>query len=142
MPILPNDFDAHPARDASLRSMEAVEAGDKSAWLALFSDDAVVEDPIGISPMDPIGDGHRGRAAIEAFYDSVVGPNESVRFSIERSHAAGNECANVGTISTTLPDGGGVVHTDLVITYRVNDNGLVTSLRAYWEMEKLRFESV
>ena len=37
----------HPARLASQRSMAAVEAGDREAWLALFTDDAVVEDPIG-----------------------------------------------------------------------------------------------
>ena len=33
MPTLPDDFEPHPARDASLASMRAVEAGDKVAWL-------------------------------------------------------------------------------------------------------------
>lgn len=139
MPTLPDDFAPHPARDASLRSMEAVEAGDRAAWLDLFADDATVEDPIGPSPFDPEGKGHRGKDAIAAFYDSVVGPNESVTFTIEKSYVGGNEVANVGTISTTLPGGGGVVHTDLVITYRVNDDGSVAALRAFWEMDKLRF---
>ena len=138
MPTLPTSFEPHPARDASLASMNAVESGDKEAWLALFADDAVIEDPIGISPMDPTGEGHRGRAAIEAFYDSVIGSNH-VSFRIDTSHAAGNEVANVGTITTTLGDGT-IVHTDLVITYRVDDTGLVTALRAYWEMDKLRVE--
>ena len=137
MPELPEDFDPHPARDASLASMEAVEAGDRTAWLALFAPDAVVEDPIGASPMDPEGKGHHGPEAIAAFYDSVIGPNE-VRFRIERSHAAGNEVANVGTITSTMGDGT-VVHTDLVITYRVGEDGKVLALRAYWELDKLRF---
>lgn len=136
MPTLPDDFDPHPARDASLASMRAVEAGDKAAWLALFRDDAVVEDPIGVSPMDPTGEGHRGKAAIEAFYDSVIGPNE-VSFVIERSHAAGNEVANVGTITTLMGDS--TVHTDLVATYRVDDDGRLVALRAYWSVDKLRF---
>ena len=117
--------------------MKAVEAGDREAWLGLFSPDAVVEDPIGPSPMDPAGRGHRGPEAIAAFYDSVIGPNE-VRFRIERSHAAGNEVANVGTITTTMGDGT-VVHTDLVATYRVDDEGKVLALRAFWELDKLRF---
>ncbi len=137
MPSLPDDFPAHPARDASLASMRAVEAGDKAAWLSLFADDAVVEDPIGESPMDPEGLGHHGKEAIEAFYDSVIAPNQ-VRFVIERSHAAGHEVANVGTITTRMPDGS-VVHTDLVATYRVDDDGHVTALRAYWSIDELRF---
>ena len=137
MPTLPDDFAAHPARDASLASMRAVEAGDKAKWLSLFAADAVVEDPIGVSPMDPTGEGHRGPAAIEAFYDAVIGPNE-VSFVIDRSHAGGNEVANIGTISTVMPDGT-TVHTDLVATYRVDDEGKVLALRAYWQMDQLRF---
>ncbi len=137
MPQLPDDFAPHPARDASLASMRAVEAGDREAWLALFAPDAVVEDPIGPSAMDPDGNGHRGIEAIAAFHDAVIAPNR-VRFTIERSHAAGDEVANVGTITTELPDGS-VVHTDLVITYRVDGDGLVAALRAYWSVDELRF---
>jgi ketosteroid isomerase-like protein len=137
MPQLPDEFAPHPARDASLASMTAVEAGDKAAWLALFADDAVVEDPIGPSPFSPDGSGQRGRAAIEAFYDSVIGPNE-VTFRIDSSWAAGDEVANVGTISTRMPDGT-VVHTDGVFTYRVDAAGKVVALRAFWEMDRLRF---
>ena len=136
MPQLCDPFDPHPARDASLRSMEAVEAGDRNGWLALFAPDALVEDPIGESPLDPSGEGHRGPEAIAAFYDMVIGPNE-VRFRIDQSWAAGNEVANVGTITTTMGDGT-VVHTDGVFTYRVNSGGKVTALRAYWEMSRLR----
>jgi ketosteroid isomerase-like protein len=117
--------------------MEAVEAGDKEAWLALFSPDALVEDPIGPSPLDPSGRGHRGPEEIGAFYDNVIGPNQ-VRFRIEQSWAGGSEVANVGTITTTMADGT-VVHTDGVFTYRVDDRGLVSGLRAYWEMDRLRF---
>ena len=51
MPQLCEPFDPHPARDASLRSMEAVEAADREGWLGLFAADAVVEDPIGESPL-------------------------------------------------------------------------------------------
>lgn len=117
--------------------MRAVEAGDREAWLALFAPDAIVEDPIGESPLDPEGNGHRGADAIAAFHDMVIGPND-VRFTIEQSWAAGNEVANVGTISTTMPDGT-VVHTDGVFTYRVDDDGRLTALRAFWEMDRLRF---
>jgi len=117
--------------------MRAVEAGDKAGWLALFADDAVIEDPIGPSALDPDGRGHRGTPAIEAFYDNVIGPN-SVHFTVESSFAGGSEVANVGTITTTMADGS-VVHTDGVFTYRIGDDGRVVALRAYWEMDRLRF---
>ena len=43
------------ARDLGQASMAAVEAGDRQAWLGLFAEDAVVEDPIGPSAFDPEG---------------------------------------------------------------------------------------
>ncbi len=138
MPQLPEDFAAHPARDASLASMTAVEAGDKEAWIALFAHDAVVEDPIGPSPFSPDGTGQRGKDAIAAFFDSAIGPNQ-VSFRIDQSWAGGPaEVANVGTITTRMPDGT-VVHTDGVFTYRIDEAGKVTALRAYWELARLRF---
>ena len=137
MPSLPDEFPPHPARDASLRSMKAVEAGDRAAWLAIFAPDAVVQDPIGVSALDPSGLGHHGPDAIAAFYDTVIGPNQ-VRFTIRQSWEAGNEVANVGRISTTMADGL-VVHTDGVFTYRVDEAGAVTALRAYWSVDRLTF---
>lgn len=129
----------HPARSASQRSMAAVQAGDREAWLALFADDAVVEDPIGPSPFDPEGLGHRGRDAIAAFYDNVIASGR-VSFEIRSSYAAGDEVANVGTITTTLPDGTRVL-VDGVFTYRVGDDGLIRAIRAYWELDQARIET-
>ena len=47
----------HPAHLAGKRSREAVMARDKEAWLAVFAEDAIVEDPIGPSAFDPGGQG-------------------------------------------------------------------------------------
>lgn len=117
--------------------MQAVESGDRAAWLALFATDATVEDPIGVSSLDPTGLGHRGVDAIAAFYDAVIAPNQ-VRFSITSSFACGDDVANVGTITTTMADGM-IVHTDGVFTYRTNAEGKLVALRAYWQVEQLRF---
>ena len=65
----------HPARLASQRSMDAVHRKDKQAWVDNFADDAIVEDPIGPSILDPSGAGQRGKAAIAAFWDKLIGPN-------------------------------------------------------------------
>ena len=51
---------AHPAQSASIQSMRNVRAKKRDAWLALFAADAVVQDPVGQSPLDPVGEGHRG----------------------------------------------------------------------------------
>src|SRR5689334_2354981 len=93
-------YASHPARDTAIRSMTAVESADRSTWISLFAPDGIVEDPIGVSMFDPEGKGHRGEAAIGAFYDNVISIGE-VHFVIRESYAAGLECANVGTVTTT-----------------------------------------
>jgi len=118
--------------------MELVQtkgAGAKEAWVALFAEDGVIEDPIGPSPLDPAGKGHRGRKAIAAFWDLAIAP-VALRFDIERSYACGDEVANVGTITATAPDGTRTV-TEGVFTYRVNAAGEIAALRAYWEFDKM-----
>ena len=128
--------DEHPARAAAQRSMDCVHAKKREDWLANFAEDACIEDPIGQSPLDPSGQGHRGSQAIAAFWDRVIAPNR-VMFNVARSYACGNECANVGTITTLLPNGAtGIV--DGVFTYRVNDAGKLVSLRAHWELGNMK----
>ena len=133
----PPDAQDRSARAASLRSRTAVQAGDRAAWLALFADDAVVADPVGPSALDPVGDGHRGPAAIAAFWDNVIGPNQ-VRMDIHSSHAGGNEVANVVTITNTFDDGSSA-SVEIVAIYAVDDAGMITALRAFWEFDDLQF---
>ena len=129
--------DRPTARDLGQRSMAAVEAGDRDAWLGLFSDDAVVEDPVGPSMFDPEGVGHRGPEAIAAFYDNVIGVNESIRFTIRQSLLCGDEVANVGTIRINFV-GGGAVEVDGVYCYRVAADGRLGGIRAFWEADNIR----
>lgn len=125
----------HPARRASQRSYSAVAKGDLEEWLGVYAEDAVIEDPVGPSMFDPEGRGHHGHDGIRAFWESAIAPVSAFRFTIDDSHANGATCANVGTITTTFPDGG-TVDTDLVMVYTVGDDGLVTSMRAFWEPER------
>lgn len=131
--------DDRSARAASLRSRDAVQSGDKERWLALFAPDALVADPVGPSPFDEAGDGHRGRDAIGAFWDMAIGPN-SIRMDIYRSHAGANRVANVATVTTTLGDGSKAM-IDIVAVYTVEGSGLISSMEVYWEMEAMRFEA-
>lgn len=126
----------HPARAASQRSMAAVMAKDKDGWLDLWAEDGCVEDPVGPSWLDPTGQGHRGKAAIAAFFDTTIATVESVRFDIVDSFAAGSEVANVGTIHLSLP-GGTTARCEGVFVYRVADDGRLVSLRAFWEVDRM-----
>ena len=67
----------------------------------------------------------------------MIGPNQ-VRFAIRESYACGSEVANVGTITTTLGDGSQAV-VEGVYTYRVDDEGRIVALRAYWEADAIIF---
>ncbi|MFA1548514.1 nuclear transport factor 2 family protein [Actinomadura chokoriensis] len=125
----------HPARRAALASMAAVIGGRKDAWLALFAPDALVEDPVGPSFLDPSGDGHRGTDAISAFWDNFISTIAGFRFTIADSFANGPCCANVATITTTMPDGS-TMTIDCVLIYTVNEEGLIRSLRAHWEPDR------
>lgn len=124
----------HPAHLAGQRSRDAVTARDKEAWLSVFADDAIVEDPIGPSPFDPEGKGHRGRDAISAFWDKAIAATDKIEFNVVDSFACGNEEANVGSIVTTMA--GHQITTDGVFTYRVNEEGKLVALRAFWEVER------
>jgi ketosteroid isomerase-like protein len=125
------------ARELGLASMAAVEAGDRQAWLALFADDGVVEDPIGPSAFDPEGRGHRGIEAIAAFYDTVIAANESITFDIHQSFLCGEEAANVGVIRITFA-GGSAVEVEGIYMYRRSPDDKIASLRAFWEPEAVR----
>ena len=71
-------------------------ARDKEACLAVFADDAIVEDPIGPSAFDPEGKGHRGRDAISAFWDLAIANTTKIEFFFRDTYQCGNEEANVG----------------------------------------------
>ncbi len=126
------------ARELARRSQAAVKVKDRAEWLSLWAADAVIQDPVGPSPFDPAGHGHRGPDAIATFYDSVIAPNEQITFEIEHSYLCGNEVADVGLIRTVLPGGRHVAVVNGVYTYRCNDEGKLTALRAFWELDSVR----
>lgn len=124
------------AQQLAQQSLQRVAAGDKQGWLDLFADDALVQDPVGISFLDPTGEGHHGKAAIEKFWDTIraVGTTEG---TIHESFAAGDSCANVLTLVTTMPDGSQSSVRNVTV-YNANSQGKLASLQAYWNMDQLK----
>ena len=126
--------DNTPAHLAGKRSRDAVAARDKEAWLANFADDGIVEDPVGPSHFDPEGKGHRGRDAISAFWDMAIASTDNIEFVFDKTYQCGNEEANVGHILITAA--GHQVTAEGVFTYKVDSDGKMLALRAFWEVDQ------
>lgn len=124
----------HPARIAARASQTAASSRRKDEWLALFAADARVEDPVGPSGFDPEGNGHNGRDAIARFYDMTIANTDKLEFLVDDVLVCGDECVNIGTIRTTMA--GNLIDAEGVFVYRVNSDGKIVSLRAFWEMDR------
>ena len=122
------------AQELSFLSRDYAVAKDKENWLALFAKDALVQDPIGKSPLDPEGNGHRGIAAIEKFYDTVIA-NGDIEFTIIESIPCADECANYAQIVNLVGDI--KIETKMIVIYRINSNNKIESLRAFWDYQKM-----
>ncbi|MDB9769602.1 hypothetical protein OAB98_01470 [Gammaproteobacteria bacterium] len=122
------------AQELSFLSRDFAVAKDKGSWLALFAKDALVQDPIGKSPLDPEGNGHRGIAAIEKFYDTVIA-NGDIEFTIIESIPCAEECANYAQIVNLVGDI--KIETKMIVIYRINSNNKIESLRAFWDYQKM-----
>ncbi len=127
---------AQAALAASRLSGQYVEEGNKAAWLALFSDTALVQDPVGKSPLDPSGEGHRGRAAIGDFWDLIIAPGK-IEFTILASFPAGDECANLVHLVNNL-SGDLKMEMDMIVVYQADDAGKISSLKAYWDFDAVQ----
>jgi steroid Delta-isomerase len=123
-----------PAHLAGKRSRDAVAARDKEAWVANFADDGIVEDPVGPSHFDPEGKGHRGRDAISRFWDMAIAPTDKIEFVFDKTYQCGNEEANIGHILITAA--GHQVTAEGVFTYKVDSDGKMLALRAFWEVDQ------
>lgn len=91
---------------------------------------------MGPSDADPEGAGHRGHAALSDLWDKMVMPIEKFRFAFNSSYAAGDEVANIGWVTAFLPDDL-VMDIDCVFVYQVNEDGLLVSVRGYYEPEQV-----
>ena len=128
-----------PVIAASRESWRCVQTGDREGWLSLMADDIVIEDPIGEAVTNPDGAGVRGKEAVAAFYDTNIGPNQ-LRVTCHETFPSSSptEIAYILELETTFPNGF-VATVRGAFTYRVNDTGLITNLRGYWNMDAMTF---
>ena len=110
--------------------VERFSAGDAAGWAALFAPDATHEDPVGSEP-------NRGRDAIRAFYEQSIGMFGSLQLvRTGEVVVAGNEAA--ATFQAHAGTGAGrVLMPHIIDVLRVDDDGLITQLRAYWQFDSV-----
>ena len=109
-------------------SPRAVAAHDRAAWVGLFAPGATVEDPVGSSP-------HTGRAAIERFYDTFIGPN-GIAFRVEHDVVCGMTVYRDLVIETTMSTGV-TLRVPMHLRYdleRVDGELKILTLHAHWEL--------
>ena len=126
----------HLAVKANMNSIKYAMAGDKDAWLALYADDAVVQDPVGVSPMDPTGKGHHGKAAIEQFWDTVIGPS-NLEIRVDKRWTSGDHCCCVAQVARNSISDDKYSECDMLAVYEVNEEGLITRMAAHWDFDSV-----
>lgn len=108
---------------AVCKSPEAVAIHDRQAWLDIFTDTGVVQDPIGTAPARRgiRAGGWTGAEELGAFYDTFIGPNK-VSFAVHQDIVVGMEVIRDVTIHTRLATGL-QVDVPAYLRYRVASEG-------------------
>jgi steroid delta-isomerase len=115
--------------EATVRQYLALVAdGTAEQIAALYAEDAVLEDPVGSEPL-------RGRAAIQAFY-AAIEPLQ-VTTSLTTIRTCGGEAAFAFHIETDT--GAGVAILDPLEAMVFGEDGLITSMRAWWGAQDMTF---
>lgn len=108
--------------------VDAITEGDLEAILALFADDAVVEDPVGSEPK-------KGREALREFYQMTVDTVETMILEGNvRAREKWGACAMLAYPAGT--DGKMEIETLDVMLF--DDEGKVSHMTAYWGDSNLR----
>lgn len=110
-------------REAMQAYIDRFNAQDLAGIVALYSDEATLEDPVGSPPKS-------GRAQIQTFYKAALetGAKLTLATPIRASH--GNAAAMAFDVRLSMAHGPSMIRVIDVMTF--NAAGQFTSMRAYW----------
>ncbi len=128
-------MDTNLALEAHKQSIALAMAGEKEKWLDLFTDDAVVHDPVGVSPHDPEGQGFRGKARLAEFWDAMIGPADLILIPHKRI-CCGDSIAAV--FMTAANSAGVKTYIEMMAIYEADRSGKLVSLKVYWDIGALQ----
>lgn len=107
------------------------QAHDRAGWVGLFARDGEVNDPVGSRP-------HRGREAIERFYDTFIAPNH-IAFAVEHDIVRGMSVMRDLVLTSTMSTGL-AIPVPMHLRYDLVEEGGVLKIRrlfAHWELPVL-----
>jgi steroid delta-isomerase len=118
---------AEQVRQAVEAYVAAYQANDKAKLLDAFAPDGVMHDPVGTPP-------HVGRDAIGAFWDSAHSLADELKFDVRDVVVCGSEAVMVFQIRAQIGDGGMLI--DAVDVFEVGDDGKITQVKAFFDLEQ------
>ena len=108
----------------------AFSAGDEAAYVSLFAPDGWIEDPVG-TPR------HQGAAALAAFFRQSASMAESIELRTTGPvRVAGAEAAFPMQARPVL--GGTTYVVDIIDVMTFDEDGRITTMRAFWDPAELR----
>lgn len=116
------------ATAAVTRYLDLVANGSAAEVAALYAEDATLEDPVGADVL-------AGREAIEAFYATIEAFGKKTELLTIR--ACAGEAAFHFRVETDT--GAGVATMEPLEVMTFSDDGLITSMRAWWSEDDLSF---
>ncbi|MGA8255052.1 MAG: nuclear transport factor 2 family protein [Nocardioides sp.] len=121
---------SHDQAEATVRTYLALVATGTADEIAdLYSNDAVLEDPVGATPL-------RGRDEIRAFYATIEGL--SITTDLVTLRSSGGQAAFHFRIATDT--GAGIALMEPLEVMEFDEDGKITSMRAWWNDSDLTFE--
>jgi len=122
-----------------MKSPAAVATHDKLAWLSIFADLSVVEDPIGSKPhvngAFDARSGRRGNGPLARFYDTFIAPNH-IAFHVARDIVNAAHVVRDLTIEITMSPQV-TVRVPMHLLYELRDESgeiKIQRLAAHWEL--------
>jgi steroid delta-isomerase len=110
--------------------VDALNTRDPAVIAALFAEDAVQADPASEPP-------NVGRAAITAFFEGSVGASDGWTFAAQSVHTCAAQVAIDFRID--VETGGSTMTIEGIEVFTFDDEGLITSVYAYWDAADLTF---
>jgi hypothetical protein len=100
--------------------------GDKEGWLALWSEDTVLEDPVGV-------DIYRGKSSLATTFWGLIEELSPMKLWLERDViVCGAEA--IGILNGVVSRNGKLTRVGPIVDHFVFDEaGLITSMRAFWK---------
>ncbi len=115
---------AQQVRDTMTRYIELVDTGDVEGIVALYAEDAVVEDPVG----EPV---HEGIDAIARFYREGMGQME-ISARLEGPVRATDSGWGAMPFRVEIPGGEQPGYIEVIDVMEFNAEGQICSMKAYW----------